>query len=233
MTLIENQVVQFIDTHTTNLKACVYGDPHIVSLDGFKYTFNGLGEFILAEANDDDYQLNVQGRMVHVASVTGSPVNATVFSAIVARAGNSDTVQFQVGGVPGFPLLECLVNGNQIIFDGLPVQEFNDVTVSQQDNRLEAQFENGVYVEVRLENGFLSTLLLSLPISFMGQTTGLMGNYNGDTSDDLSPRDSQELLPLDSALIDIHERFGVTCEFICFYNANDTYSYYGKKKLSL
>lgn len=152
--------------------------------------------------------------MVQVENAVASAVNATVFSAIAARVGNSDIVQFQVGGVPGFPLLECLVDGELIIFDDVPVQDFNNVIVSHEDNRLNAQFQNGMYVEVRLENGFISTLLVSLPRSFMNQITGLMGNYNGDTSDDLSPRNSQELLPLDSSMMDIHERFGITCELI-------------------
>ena len=59
----------------------MYGDPHIVTLDGFKYTFNGKGEFTLIETVDNSFTL--QGRMLEATDPDGSLVPATVFTAIV------------------------------------------------------------------------------------------------------------------------------------------------------
>ena len=70
----------------------MYGDPHLVTLDGLKYTFNGKGEFTLIEMTDGSFTL--QGRMVEATGATGSPVQATVFSALVCKQNDSDTVQF-------------------------------------------------------------------------------------------------------------------------------------------
>ena len=190
--------------------ACVYGDPHIVTLDGFKYTFNGLGEFVLVETANDSFTL--QGRMVEAEDRTGNPVSATVFSAIVGKELYSDTVQFQLGNNN----IDVLMNGELVNFDELAKQEFNNVTVSKRNVSAVAVFATGVYVEVRVANGILSTLLVSLPIRFMSQTFGLMGNYNGDQSDDLKPHGSNRSIPLTSSLRNIHNNFGTSCKSVKF-----------------
>ena len=74
--------------------AIVRGDPHIVTLDGLEYTFNGKGEFSLIVTPDDSFTL--QGRMVEATDANGTSVPATVFSAIVGRQSNSDAVQFEI-----------------------------------------------------------------------------------------------------------------------------------------
>ena len=81
--------IQYVSSHFTI--ACIYGDPHIVTLDGHKYTFNGKGEFTMIQTEDDVFTL--QGRMVEATNTSGSKVPATVFSALAAKAWNSDTIQ--------------------------------------------------------------------------------------------------------------------------------------------
>ena len=185
----------------------MYGDPHVVTLDGHKYTFNGKGEFTLIETEDEAFTL--QGRMVEVTDENDQPVQATVFSAIVAKENDSDTVQFQVNqhGV------DLLINGEQLVFDDLQQLTLNGVTViNLGNNTYAASFASGAYVQVREELGFLSVLIVSLPDSFQNLTRGLMGSFNGDTSDDLLPKGGSTPLPLNSSLQMIHEGFGLTCK---------------------
>ena len=202
------------------LTACVYGDPHIVTLDGFKYTFNGAGEYVLIATPSDQFSL--QGRMeVPTGLSIEGPIRATVFTAVAAKEAWSDTVQMQL--TSDRQSLEMLVNGELVDFEELPEQELNNVTVADRGNdALSARFSSGVYVEVRERNGILSTLLVSLSPAYRGQTTGLMGNFNGDTLDDLAPRPATNEvpppIPLNSSLDDIHNMFGVTCEI----TANDS-----------
>ena len=187
--------------------ACVYGDPHVVTLDGHKYTFNGKGEFTLIETEDEIFTL--QGRMVEVTDDNDQSVDATVFSAIVAKENNSDTVQFQVSrrGV------DVLSNGDRLVFGGLRELTLNGVTViNLGNNTYAASFTSGAYVQVQEELGFLSVLIVSLPDSFQNLTRGLMGSFNGDTSDDLLPKGGSTPLPLNSSLQMIHEGFGLTCK---------------------
>ena len=62
-----------------------FGDPHITTLDGFTYTFNGIGEYVLVRSVDDDIEF--QGRTTLVENS-----NATAFSAFAIRH-NGTTVQ--------------------------------------------------------------------------------------------------------------------------------------------
>lgn len=185
--------------------ACVYGDPHIITLDLYKYTFNGKGEFTLIEVEDGSFIL--QGRMVEATGNNSNPVSATVFSAIAAKQMDSDTVQFQLDAFKG---LVALVNGEEVDLSELKEQLFNKVTINALEGRvMTATFTNGAYIKVKEENSIISVLIVSLPTRFQGETQGLMGNYNGDQSDDLKPKD-RPILPVNSSTSDIHYHFGLT-----------------------
>ena len=189
----------------------MYGDPHIVTLDGLKYTFNGKGEFTLIETPNGRFTL--QARMVEATDGGGNNVQATVFSAVVAKQNDSDTVQFEVSRRG----LDALVNGRRIVLTDVPQQEFTNVIVTDKGNRtISAQFLDGAFVEVREENGIISVLLVNLPDSLRGVTRGLMGNFNGNPSDDLIPKSGGEPLSVGSSMQEIHQQFGVTCEFIFY-----------------
>ena len=184
------------------------GDPHIVTLDGHQYTFNGKGEYILIDTPNDTFSL--QARMVPITGVQGNTSQGTVFIAIVCRQHNSDVIQFEItenGTI-------ILVNGGHMDFTLIKEQEFNNVTVSDLGNNIyAASFSSGVYLELKEEDNIISGLMVSLPHTFQeSETHGLMGSFNGNVSDDLLPNFSNTPLPLNSSLQDIHELFGVTCK---------------------
>ena len=186
------------------------GDPHIITLDLYKYTFNGKGEFILIETEDQSFML--QGRMEEAVETIGTNVRGTVFTAIVAKQEESDTVQFQIqDGV-----LVLLVNGELSDFSQLKTQEFRNVVIYNFDssnNTFSAYFINSrAYIKVQEINGFIAVLTVNLPSQYRGLTRGLMGNYNGNDTDDLIPRGFNYSLSLNSSLQTIHEDFGMTCE---------------------
>ena len=98
----------------------MYGDPHIVTLDNHKYTFNGKGEFTLVETADLTFTL--QGRMEQ--PMGDNTTLGTVFTAIVAHqeVGTvSRTVEFQVNELEG---LDMLVDGVLVDFSDLQEQDF-------------------------------------------------------------------------------------------------------------
>ena len=189
--------------------ACVYGDPHIVTLDGYKYTFNGKGEFTLIETPGDRFTL--QARMVEATGVGGGAVEATVFSALVAKQNDSDTVQLELSRRG----IDARVNGMRVDFEDVVQQSFNNVTLFDVGNKtIEAIFSSGILISAKEENGIISVLLVSLSNSYLGITRGLMGIFNGDTSDDLIPKGSSEPISLNSSLETIHRLFGITCKSI-------------------
>ena len=67
-----------------------FGDPHITTLDGRLYTFNGLGEYVLARV---DGEVEVQGR----TELATPNTTATIFSV------------FAIRGAPGTELVEVSV----------------------------------------------------------------------------------------------------------------------------
>ena len=185
------------------------GDPHLVTLDGFRYTFNGRGEYTLIETTNNSFTL--QGRMIQASSTNGSAVAASVFSAIVGKDNDSDTVQFEIDQNN---TLTAIVSGELVVFD-ITEQEFENVTVTNLgNNSIEALFDSGVYLQAKGENGFISSLQVFLPEKFINRTNGLLGTFNSNISDDLVPQFGDSPLPPDATAEDIHNKYGITCEFL-------------------
>jgi len=72
-----------------------------VTLDGFEYTFNGYGEFVLIRGkNADNGTLEIQARTdLAISSTTNTTVNATVFTAYAGKTtvpGAANSSRFQV-----------------------------------------------------------------------------------------------------------------------------------------
>ena len=75
-------------------------------------------------------------------------------------------------------------------------------------NRIESTFSDGISVTVTLLSGLLN-VVAALPQQFMGQTQGLLGNFNGNATDDfIYPNGT--LLNNDASDRMIND-FGLTC----------------------
>lgn len=83
------------------------------------------------------------------------------------------------------------------------------LTRSGEDSIL-AVFSNGVGITISATAGILN-FVLALPSSFKSQTWGLLGNYNGDKTDEFIPRNQAGALPDTISDQGIHEMFGQTC----------------------
>ena len=71
-----------------------YGDPHISTLDGKEYTFNGLGEYTLIVT--DSAAFSLQGRTARALDDKNKEMQATVFSALAAQDSDSDRLHVQM-----------------------------------------------------------------------------------------------------------------------------------------
>ena len=69
------------------ITAPTFGDPHVLTLDGRNYTFNGLGEYTMIDINDGFFQLQARTK---VAKGGGT---ATIFAGAVAKEESTGTVQ--------------------------------------------------------------------------------------------------------------------------------------------
>jgi len=62
--------------------AWFWGDPHFTTLDGYAYTFNGIGEYVLVRAMEDDIEFQARTKLVENS-------NATAFSAFAISHNNT------------------------------------------------------------------------------------------------------------------------------------------------
>jgi hypothetical protein len=86
------------------------------------------------------------------------------------------------------------------------------VVTDRGNNTAVAEFSGGSNIEIRVQNGFISVMLVTLPTRYRSLTRGLMGDYDRDIEDDLVPKNSRVALPLDSSA-EVIFQFGLSCEF--------------------
>ncbi|XP_035688708.1 mucin-like protein [Branchiostoma floridae] len=181
------------------------GDPHLTTMDGNNYSFNGLGDFLLADVNNREYQ--VQCRM---SLATGSD-HATMITAMIAYQRDKQPVQIQVVGDSS---LELYVNGSQTdlsVFEeeGYELEVGDNSLVTQPaNNSLLVVFFSGISVKATTKKGMLS-VEFSSPPEFKGKVRGLVGKFDGDESNDFESSNGT-IVPVDASERQLYEDFGIT-----------------------
>lgn len=77
------------------LLAWTFGDPHITTLDNAKYTFNGLGDFLLVQAQDSNSSFLLEGRTAQTGSAKATNFIAFAAQYNTSSLGSSITVSVQ------------------------------------------------------------------------------------------------------------------------------------------
>ena len=70
-----------VDNYMLYIIAWGWGDPHITTIDGRRYTFNGIGEYVLLKTTISNFKF--QGR-----TALAPNSDATIFSSFALRAGD-------------------------------------------------------------------------------------------------------------------------------------------------
>ncbi|XP_077592962.1 sushi domain-containing protein 2 [Stigmatopora nigra] len=162
--------------------AVVFGDPHLITLDGVRYSFNGKGEYVLLTS--PGRRLSVQGRTEPVRP----SAKACVLSSVAAREASSDVLEVRL--VDGE--LQVLRNQERLPFSEQSWMDLDGVFVfSPCAANVTLMFPSGAGVEARLRRGTLTATVL-LPEEFRNATRGLLGNWNGEGGDDLVPAQGGE-----------------------------------------
>lgn len=171
------------------LQAWFFGDPHISTLDGLQYTFNGLGDYVLIRTRDSSLRLH--GRTKRPLTSEGELTNATVFSGFVLKTNDSDTAQiFFDDSLPGNLSITVIRENsctNHTIDDFDQGRDFTGMSIersSVNNNTVIVSFPSGFSIEVTPGIGLLQ-ITISTDEDMMNNTQGLMGTFNGDKTDDL------------------------------------------------
>ncbi|XP_059170016.1 mucin-4-like [Physella acuta] len=170
------------------------GDPHIVTLDGKKYTFNGRGEYFLIKT--DDFVL--QARTAPANTSKDVVTNATVFVAFAAKDGNAT---FQVELDFTYTGMIISANGADITRDFYATEDYQTqsetgVTVTRSNSsdkiKATAAFPTGFSFEVYVGMENLE-FAINVPNSYQNKTKGLLGVFNKDPKDDFTLPDGTVL----------------------------------------
>ncbi|CAH1243104.1 FBN2 [Branchiostoma lanceolatum] len=163
------------------------GDPHMTTLDGSQFSFNGHGEYILLRNTSSAlYSMELQARTKRPV-INGVLVRATVYSGIAIKQP-SDTVEIHsTNTIPG---LRVIVNGQVIsspdVFAGTTFNDGRIFPKTDESGNLTGvlvTFPSGISISVNSHDNFLS-YALGMPSNMAGKLQGILGNANGNTSDD-------------------------------------------------
>ncbi|MEJ1283247.1 mucin 4 [Cricetulus griseus] len=184
--------------------AWTFGDPHITTLDNATYTFNGLGDFLLVQAQDTNSSFLLEGRTAQTGSA-----KATNFIAFAAQYNTNSlaspiTVQWFLE--PN-DTIRVLHNNQTVAFntsqtdegdEGLPMFNTTGILLTQNGSQVSASFDGTVTISVIALSNILHAST-SLPEEYHNHTKGLLGVWNDDPEDDFRtpngstiPRNSSE-----------------------------------------
>ncbi|KAG5272530.1 hypothetical protein AALO_G00166550 [Alosa alosa] len=162
----------------------VFGDPHLITFDGTRYTFNGKGEYSLVISNAKHFV--IQGRTEQLTdqqSGSGTLVNATKLSSVAMKEGESDVIEVRLD--PLKDSLQVLQNQMPLSFTEQTWMDLKGVFVfSPIPHNVTVMFPSGAGVEMRRREGTMAATVL-LPKEFTNSTQGLLGKMNNDPKDDL------------------------------------------------
>ncbi|XP_071804821.1 sushi domain-containing protein 2-like [Asterias amurensis] len=173
------------------------GDPHITSLDGKRFTFNGAGEFLMASSIL--HNLTFQARMEIYRDT-----KASVYTAVVIQTNDSAKVQVQRSNMNQTMIL---VDGETILQESspIPVQYHKGLRISfnRDFSEIKIALKSGVALIVYVKPEVMS-FIAQLDTKFKSQVNGLLGNMNEDPDDDLQYLNGSSL-NTNASLYEIHE----------------------------
>lgn len=165
-----------------------YGDPHIITFDKHRYSFQTVGEFILVKHKN--CQFEVQVRQV--------PVNTSVsLNSAVAMKLADNLVGFYAQDFPDSDTSTPLrVNGKPTVIEGKSLSLSDGGKIYKNGNNYVVEWSTGEKVIVRIyQRGQFNYMDISVLISDAqsNQVVGLLGNANGKSKDDLRFRNGKKL----------------------------------------
>ncbi|XP_069649142.1 mucin-4 [Haliaeetus albicilla] len=185
--------------------AGAFGDPHITTLDGLTYTFNGLGDFVLLLASDAQTSFMLHGRTVRTGTA-----QATNFMAFAAQynSATTTTVEWTLGNQGD---IQVLLNDETIQFSysqdmGAEVYYSPGVLLVNASSIM-AVFDAAIAISISAASGILS-VVCSLPDRYRNSTKGLLGVWDHDPADDFQMPNGTSI-PVNSSEEEIYS-YGMT-----------------------
>lgn len=175
-------------TNVPNKEGKSYGDPHILTFDKHRYSFQTVGEFILVKYKNCKFEVQVRQ----------APVNTSLSlnSAVAIRIGDTRVGLY----VQDFPDSDTTtpvrINGKPAVIQGKSLSLSNDGKIYKNGNNYVVESSTGEKIAVRIyQRGQFNYMDISVFVSDSqsNQIIGLLGNANGNPKDDLRFRNGKKL----------------------------------------
>ncbi|XP_045668551.1 LOW QUALITY PROTEIN: mucin-4 [Ursus americanus] len=166
--------------------AWMFGDPHITTLDGANFTFNGLGDFQLVRAWDGNSSFLLQGRTAQTGSA-----QATNFIAFAAKYDTNSLSPITVRWLlePN-DTIHVQVNNQTVAFEinredpeGREIFNTTGIIMARNGSLVSATFDGTVTISVIALSNILHASC-GLPEEYRNRTEGLLGVWNDNPDDD-------------------------------------------------
>ncbi|BAY62173.1 hypothetical protein NIES22_22420 [Calothrix brevissima NIES-22] len=182
------------------VKGTSYGDPHLITFDGHRYSFQTVGEFILAKSTDGIFEVQTRQSAVNKSLSLNSAVamkvgkNRVAFYSKDFPDSNTDT-PLRINGKP------TAVEGDSLSLPG------GGVIHKQNDSNYVVEWSTGEKVAITIYSRGQFKYMDVFPFvleSQANQMVGLLGNVNGNIDDDLRFRGG-DILPSKSTYGDVRQ----------------------------
>lgn len=186
-----------------------WGDPHMNTFDGLRFEYQPLGEFVLATDNET--------YAIHVRTEQYGLTQASIQTAVSVDVGGGNTVALYALESPSLRInnapavLPCgdedqIPNGKlcagRTTFD-------NGASVVYNGDKFSVYLADQVsHLDVWLRGSYLNTQFFVGP-AIQENTVGILGNINGNPSDDFMTRDGK-VLAQPVAFNDVYSQFAAS-----------------------
>ena len=168
-----------------------HGDPHIITYDGYRYSFQTIGEFWLTAAKDGHFQIQARQRQI-----ADRPLSMN--TAVAMQIGGHRLGLYAQDAPDGRSPL--WLDGQPLTLGDEPMALPGGGTLQQLSNRYQVTWPTGeslLATQIGMGGGDFLTLKVELPRNPIGYE-GLLGNFNGTPNDDLQIRGGSVIPPQDA-----------------------------------